>query len=163
MIWKLYSNLILEYGAWIAAIVGLLVGGAFVSYQRRGFRRRQRRLQERERLCEDEWFDAFWPDVHDRDLTCGVLARLADELKIEWTQLRPDDTFENELRIHPRYSPYYDLEDTGDYLIALMRQYDVPSDEWPPMTGDLKRFLSRVSLVCGRSSAAERSMGSEGS
>lgn len=148
MIGDMGTQWLCEHGAWVAVCGALVIGGLFVLWQRRGFQKRRTGLQKREILDANEWFRRFYPDARNKPATHAVLEVLAKELDIHWTQLRPEDSFERDIRIQPKYSPYDDLEETECFLISVMREHGVPRQEWPPMTGDLKSLLDRVAALC---------------
>lgn len=146
--WNVYSDFIIEFGGWVAAGAALAVGIALLSWQLRGSRRRRRSLHDRKSLKEEDWFSAYFPECIDRELVRGILQQLSREIGVQWTQLRPDDEFEHQLRIRERYLPYDDFEETERFLVSLMNRHSVPEEKWPPMSGKLDAFLECVTTLC---------------
>jgi hypothetical protein len=152
MIWETWSELATRFGAWIVVLGVGTIMGAFMLYQRRGASRRKKSFEEREALPEEVWFELYYPDACNRALVRRVLVSLAEEIGINWSQLRPDDRFEDQIRIGERYAPYDDLDSTADALVEIMQACRVPQESWPPLRGDLRGFLDRLVRVCDQHS-----------
>ena len=129
----------------------------FMLYQRRGANRRKKSFQKREALPEEVWFELHFPHVTNRALVRRVLVSFAEEIGIDWTQLRPEDCFEDQIRIGERYATYDDLDSAADTLVDVMRERRVPQDLWPPLQGDLRSFLDRLVRVCSHDDARHES------
>lgn len=119
--------------------------------QRRGHTRRKMTLSHRPALQEDEWFQRFLDVVDsDRELVAAVLARLACAIGIQWTQLRPDDRFDLDLRIPARYAAWEDLEDFEDSLTQWCRAHEFDVRELEPFEARLGDFLARLLRIAHR-------------
>jgi hypothetical protein len=136
--------------AWIAAGCAGFVAGAFLLWQARGRARRRRYFADRERLAAADWFERHYPTREaDRELIQRILQSLAEEIGVDWTQLRPADAFESALRVASRYAAYDDLDNTEDVVVDVLLAHGVPRDQWPGFTGTLGTFLDRMVCLCG--------------
>ncbi len=96
-----------------------------------------------------EWFDRFYPvPASERETLERVLTALGSEIGIDWTQLRPPDTFESMLRIAPQYAPEGDLDDVETEVLNLLPGAKLES--LPAMQGTLADFLDAVRCARGR-------------
>jgi len=145
-----YSDFILEYGDWVLAAGLVLIFGMFTAYQYRGIARRKMRLQRRDGIGENEWFEAFYPVAPEmRGPVREVLMALAVDIGIEWTKLRPADTFEEVLRVDPRFAPHEDLEEAELRIVSHAERLGIADRGLPGFTGVLKDFLDRWVTLCG--------------
>ena len=139
---------LVTHGEWFAILGGLVIGSLVIVWQLIGWRRRRRIFSNREDLAEEEWFRRFCPNIEGRPLVRRVLEEFASEIGARWTQLRPTDRFERELRVAPRYLAYEDLNSTESAVIAILTEHAVAREEWPAMTGTLQEFLDALVASC---------------
>ena len=101
-------------------------------------------------MTDDEWFAAFYPASQGgRESVRQILQAFADDIGIEWTRLRPRDTFEEVLRVDRRYSPYDDLEEAELRMVSHAEKLGIANKGLPGFTGVLKDFLDRWVSLCG--------------
>ncbi|MFO0836943.1 MAG: hypothetical protein U1D55_00330 [Phycisphaerae bacterium] len=99
----------------VSLILAVAVGSTAVVWRvasRRHVRRRQR-LEKRAGCGEAEWLAVHIPEI--RTSTADIVAILGileKELGVDWTQLRPEDSFDDELRLQP-ISTFIDDELAG--------------------------------------------------
>ena len=144
------NDFVVMHGGWVvlAGVVAIL--GTFAAYQFRGVVERKKRIRKRRAVSENEWFEVFYPVAPEkRDLVRDVLAALAEEMGVEWTKLRPTDSFEEVLRVNPRYSPHEDLEEAELEIASLAEKLGVADKGLPGFNGVLKDFLDRWVSLCG--------------
>ncbi len=144
------GGFVVKYGDWIA-IAGLVaILGAFAAYQFRGVVERKKRIGNREPISESDWFAAFYPVAPEkRGAVRDVLAAFAEEIGVEWTKLRPTDTFEEVLLVNRRYSPHDDLEEAELEIASLAEKLGVADQGLPGFTGALTDFLDQWVILCG--------------
>ena len=139
---------LVTHGEWFAILGGLVIGSFVIVWQLIGWRRRRRVFSNRENFAEEEWFQRFSPNIEGRPLVRKVLQEFASEIGAPWTQLRPTDRFERELRVASRYLAYEDLNSTESAVITILTEHAVPPEEWPAMTGTLQDFLDSLVASC---------------
>lgn len=145
-----YRDFILEYGDWLLGAGLVVILGMFMVYQRRGIVRRKVHLQRREGIGENEWFEAFYPVAPEkRGPVREVLLVLADDIGVEWTKLRPTDTFEEVLHVDARYAPHEDLEEAELRIVSQAERLGIADKGLPGFTGVLRDFLDRWVTLCG--------------
>jgi len=145
-----FSGFVVKYGDWIAIAGAVVILGAFAAYQFRGTVERKRRIGKRESVSENDWFVAYYPVAPEkRAAVRDVLAAFAEEIGVEWTKLRPTDTFEEVLRVNRRYSPHDDLEGAELEIASLAEKLGVVDQGLPGFTGVLRDFLDRWIVLCG--------------
>lgn len=145
-----YRDFVVEYGGWLLFAGLVLILGVFMVYQRRGARLRLMRIQRRESVGEDQWFEALYPVAPDnRGPVRDILLALATDIGVEWTKLRPTDTFEEVLRVNPRYAPHEDLEGAEYRIVSYAQMLGIADKGLPGFTGALKEFLDRWVILCG--------------
>lgn len=155
-----FSDFVVRHGDWVAITGAVVIFGAFAAYQFRGVVERKKRIGNRPQVSENEWFDAYYPIVLEkRDLVRDVLGALAEEIGVEWTKLRPSDTFEEVLRIDRRYSPHDDLEGAEREIVSLAENLGIADKDLPGFTGVLKDFLDRWVSLCGGNPPGEQTTG----
>lgn len=108
-----------------------------------------RRFADREVLSPDEWFERYLPvDPAKRDSLKILLRALGEDLAIDWTRLRPNDTFSTTLR-GPRWAGAQDFGALEAWLETWINKhvprpnFDLP-DAWPDHLGDWLRMLLQV-------------------
>lgn len=145
-----FNDFVLEYDV-IMLIGGLLViFVAFDLYQRRGYHRRRKRLGHRDILSENQWFGQYYPvSAQGQKIVRKILMELANDVRVEWTQLRPSDKFQGVLRIDPKYAPSDDLEHTAIILESMLESLEERDIEPPQFEGSLADFLDRLLLRSG--------------
>lgn len=145
-----FTGFVVKYGDWIAIGGVLAIVGAFAAYQFRGVVERKKRIGKRQSVSENDWFVEFYPVAPDkRRVVRHVLAAFAEEIGVEWTKLRPSDTFKEVLRVHHRYSPYDDLEEAELEIASLAEKLGIADQGLPGFTGVLRDFLDRWVILCG--------------
>lgn len=144
------NNFIVRHGEWVAFAGAVLIFGAFGAYQFKGVVERKKLIGKRQLVSENAWFDAYYPIApEERNLVRDVLGALAEEIGVEWTKLRPADTFEDVLRINRRFSPHDDLEGAEREIASLAEKLGIADKGLPGFTGVLKDFLDRWVSLCG--------------
>ena len=147
---RMYENVVQEHFGWFLGIGLVIIFGPLIAYQHRGVTRRRRRFRSRPSLTEEEWFAAFYPaSKAEREGVREILQAFADDIGIEWTRLRPTDTFEKVLRVDKRYSPYDDLEEAELRIVARAEKLGIADKGLPGFSGVLKDFLDRWVSLCG--------------
>ena len=132
-------------GLWVGLIGVVLILALLFAWQRRGFRKRRGQFLQRTPLAVDEWFANFYPIAsEDREAVIEFLSVLGREIGIQWTQLRPEDTFEDAILIESRYAYWEDLEEVNLYLADLAAKSSIPHDALPSFDGRLEMFLDSV-------------------
>jgi hypothetical protein len=150
-----YEQFVLAHGAWLAIAGLLLIFGAFGYVQYLGRRARKLKLVGRESLPEDEWFARLYPVKGDqRPIVKVALAAIAQEIGVAWTQLRPTDTFESDLRINRKYGPQEDMEGAALELENFARRLRLDVGDFPAFRGRLSEFLDRLLVVVTTGGAA---------
>ena len=145
-----FNDFVVRYGDWVAIAGAAAVFGAFAAYQFRGVVQRKKRIGNHPSVSENDWFDEYYPiALEKRGLVRDVLGILAEEIGVEWTKLRPVDTFEEVLRIDRRYSPHDDLEGAEREIVSLAERLGIADKSLPGFTGVLEDFLDRWVSVCG--------------
>jgi len=147
---RMYENVVHDHFAWFLGIGLAIILGPLIAYQYRGVTRRRRRFTSRSSLTEEDWFAAFYPASQPgRESVRTILQAFADDIGIEWTRLRPTDTFQEVLRVDRRYSPYHDLEEAELRIVSHAEKLGIAHKELPGFTGVLKDFLDRWVVLCG--------------
>lgn len=145
-----FNGFVVKYGDWIAIAGAVAIFGSFAAYQFFGVVERKKRIGKRRSLSEDDWFVAFYPvRPEKRRVVRDVLAAFAEEIGVEWTKLRPTDTFEEVLRVNRRYSPHDDLEEAELEIAVLAEKLGIADQGLPGFTGILTDFLDRWVILCG--------------
>jgi hypothetical protein len=148
---------------WLIIIGPVGIGGFLAAWRYRGAQTRRRVFKGRSSLPEEAWFRRWYPvDQSERENVRRILSALANEIGVEWTKLRPSDTFEGELRIHPRYLPYDDLNEAECKILSLAEALKLSPADLPGFTGTLGGFLDQWTQLSGGEPpspvAANRSM-----
>ena len=103
----------------ICWIIGCAVAVAVVYgwfHCSRAWEERKRRFDHREPMSPQEWFTRFCPAPRATcDALTEVLEGLGKEIRVDWTRLRPDDTFTETLRTAKRYDMDGDLDGFEKY------------------------------------------------
>lgn len=145
-----FNGFAIRYGDWIAIVGAVAILVAFAAYQFCGVVERKKRIGKRHSVSENDWFVAFYPVAPEkRAAVRDVLAAIAEEIGVEWTKLRPTDTFEEVLRVNRRYSPHDDLEGAELEIASLAEKLGVADQGLPGFTGVLRDFLDRWIVLCG--------------
>lgn len=147
---KAYENFVSNHFGWLIGIGAAAIISLLALHQYRGVTRRRRRFTSRPSLTETEWFEALYPvSQAEREGVREILQAFADDIGVEWTRLRPTDTFEKVLRVDRRYSPYDDLEEAELRIVARAEKLGIAGKGLPGFTGVLKDFLDRWVSLCG--------------
>lgn len=145
---SIIDEIMLRHGIWIVGVGAAVILGLFMVYQHRGIQLRHRTLSDRPRLAEAMWFSQFGPvGAESRQVVRCALQAIAEDLRVDWTQLRPTDTFEETLRVHNRYSPIDDLDGAEYGIVTLAQKLGIPRDRLPGFQGNLESFLNRLVSV----------------
>jgi len=146
----MYEGFVMDYSGWLIGIGAAGIFALLAFHQYRGVTRRRKRFSSRPSLTEAEWFAAFYPASQaEREGVREILQAFADDIGVEWTRLRPTDTFEKVLRVDKRYSPYDDLEEAELRIVARAEKLGIADKGLPGFTGVLKDFLDRWVSLCG--------------
>jgi len=139
-----------EFDAYV--LLFLLLGGpvvilgAYYLWHGVGQRKRRNALIGRPTCSPDDWFAQYLPELAG-DYACvlPLLEALEEELGVDWTQLRPGDTFEKEFAVDWVYGEGDGLELLNAIYSDLCTGHRIPRDiEVPAMTGTLRDFLLGV-------------------
>lgn len=145
-----YDSFIIEYGTWVMVVGAILLVGALAGYQHFGEVRRRQRFRARVRLEDSEWFSTYYPvGEGERSTVRAILQSFGDDVGIEWTRLRPTDTFEDMLRVERRYSPHDDLEEAELRIVSLAEKLGISEHRIPGFTGSLGSFLDQWIRLSG--------------
>lgn len=139
------SEFIREYGALIGILGCAMILFAYFHYQmRQGLVARRRHFQRREIVGEDHWFADLYPltSLEAKKVAREVLQALAEEIGVDWRRLRPGDSFEQTLRIDPKYHPVDDLEEAESRIVQLATARGIKEIPPPGFTGPLSGFLN---------------------
>ncbi len=110
-----------------------------------GHRARRLKLVGREPLPEGEWFARLYPVEGDqRPIVKVALVAIAQEISVAWTQLRPTDTFESDLRINRKYGPQEDMEGAALELENFARRLRLDVRDFPALRGRLSESPDRL-------------------
>lgn len=139
-----------EFDAYV--LLFLLLGGpvvilgAYYLWHGVGQRKRRNALIGRPMCSPDDWFAQYLPELAG-NYACvlPLLEALEEELGVDWTQLRPGDTFEKEFAVDRKYG----AGDGRELLIAvysdLCTGHRIPRDiDVPVIGGTLRDFLLGV-------------------
>jgi hypothetical protein len=145
---RICSEFIVQYGEWVVVLGLVFIFGGFGLYQYRGLLKRRQLVGQRRAVTEDEWFAEFYPaPLAARACVRQVLTALAEEIGVGWTQLRPTDTFEDKLRIPPRYSPIDDLDGADSEIASILSRCGIAANMRAGYAGSLSDFLDRLVLL----------------
>lgn len=137
-----FSEFVRQHDMWLLIGGLVVIFGAFGILQYRGHVRRRRIFEQRIDIGENEWFESYYPvPPGQRAMVRGVLSAIAQDIGVPWTRLRPNDRFEEVLRIPGKYSPQEDLEGADLDLAVQADALGIPRDELPGFSGSLKDFL----------------------
>jgi len=115
-------------------------------WHRHGADVRRRFFSRRPVLSEEEWFATYYPECPSsaRVLVLKLLRVFAAEIGIHWSQLRPDDVFEEQICIRRRYCVWDDLEYAEEFLIEWAESAGYTVDQLPSFQGRFGDFLKRI-------------------
>ncbi len=107
-------------------------------------------------MADGEWFAELFPltSPQAKESAREVLKALASEIGVHWTQLRPGDTFEEDLRIDPKYAPVDDLDGAELKLVDLATARGIREVPPPGFTGPLSGFLNQWVKLNGANQTA---------
>ncbi len=133
----------------VAGLVGLFaVFGFYFSWQYIGYRRRRAAISSRVSCSQDEWFRRYYSATEEQqDLLVQILQALAFEIGVDWTQLRPDDTFEWDLFVGSSYARFEDLEEANLVTWDLVRKKQLAEERLPNFKGTLRAFLDGIAAA----------------
>ncbi len=130
---------------WIfVALFGVIVVYAAVRgvWEWRAHCRRRQRLEARSALQPADWFEQYTSfPVTARPALTEVMLGLGESISVEWTRLRPNDTFAVSLRINNgRDDEWLEMFETR--LEDWLNRHNIPVDfECPDRLGDLLALL----------------------
>ena len=130
----------------IGALVGLsAIFAVYFSWQYVGYRKRRASISNRLKCSEDVWFRRYYSATNEqRALLVQILEAFAFEIGVDWTQLRPDDTFERDLFVGSSYAYFEDLEQVNLVAWDLIRSNALAAENLPSFKGTLRQFLDGI-------------------
>jgi len=137
------SNWLINYGGPVAAFGGATIVVLALSIsQWVGARKRRSRFAAREHLSEREWFDRYLPIAEgERDGFVDVLRALGRSIGIQWTTLRPDDTFSRDFSLPQNFVGWDDLEDFESVVSKWFHERKLQISPWSDQGLTLGGFL----------------------
>lgn len=134
---------IVTNGSWLVVAGIVFISLPFIIYQYRGIKNRRRQLQKRSIIPEVDWFRTHFPIQQHHELVRDLLIAIANEIGVNWTQLHPSDTFEETLRVQPRYMPIDDLDGAELEIAMIAEKHHLKHANLPGLEGSLEGFLRR--------------------
>ena len=140
------SEFVRENGVVIVCLGTLVILALyFYAQMYQGVRKRRQPIKKRTILMEDVWFADLYPltSPEAKRTAREVLEAIANEIGVDWGQLRQEDTFEETLRIDPKYHPVDDLEKAESQIVKLATARGINEIPPPGFTGPLSGFLDQ--------------------
>lgn len=107
--------------------------------------RRRRRIAARDKLDCDIWFSSFYPATQTvRVALQEVLQRLASELRVDWSQLRPDDTFAETYSYNTDVADHSELDRFMLLQDEWLKQREVRVDDRINSSRTLREYLNEI-------------------
>lgn len=145
-------------GCVVLLVVLVLIGSLVIGRVRvsKGFAERRARFVDRAALPAQEWFTRFCSVRPDQRAALEeLLAALGKDIGVEWTKLRPDDTFDGTLCTPPEWSiAEFDFDHIEFCLEDWCKRHGVDLVDGEPLPKRLDDFLGKMAAAVGEGERA---------